>query len=1173
MASYLPNHQGYIPQLEPFTPDYKFLSDVLQKRQDRYDRNYNAINNLYGQVVYAPLTRDDNKEKRDQYANDISNSLKQVSGLDLSLQQNVETAKALFKPFYEDDKLVEDLFRTRRYKEEMKNMNDMKNSSIKARRDNYWTYGDRFLQQNMNKFKTLSESEAYKLPMPEYVKNPNLFEEGQRLLSDPNLDGDTSDAMVIEYTDLEGDYIITYKNGQAMTNFPYIDENGDTKYKNWGTEWLAQALQDDPKIQRGYYVMGQVISEDWIQDNLNEFGGNRVATQKAWDDKILKEALDMEIVKLSETETALFGASLSAEGWEDYKASNGIVEGTAEAEILDRKRYELKLAQDTRNKLNNRILNQKAPTDDEQSYHQKALNAFMSMKIGEDMNAAAIKYAQGTSKRDIKPNDAVIANKRMIFDQAEREANNAFKWDLEEQKHQNALELQKLKNEGKDGTTNKNSNSQQITSLLDDIVLSGNLNLTGVPTEENPNQIGSNFEALQGGFVATKKMKLGQINLLYNNIKLAQQTWSGSSGAGYIELSLNGGKKKAYTLEEAMVELLKPENSSELDRLYEQAKKWTNETDEVETENGNVTFQRFSPDDPGWNMYIGDDPNTEEKEGTPLRILLATNEMEIMGNTIRLPQILTDYKLTMQKSFRYLKGTNSGSEYAINARNGYLDRVAPVGVISLMQRGISVGDLYAPEDAVRPDGSSHWEWVENQLKSIGMLKTDDQIAADGQTGMSLRQRIHSTELDYLNDTDYRNFMMLSLEGFQTGGKNSDGSFYTDDNGNERMRADLNKYFWDDTEGAYQHMSLSGWNSLRGEVWKFDKKNGWYFDSIEAQNLINKHMEIMDNDLNMLWSGDQAHLKENGIPYPTVVQDVFMLDNDELGSGLMVYPQSNTLVDTRSLSTSASENLEGVIKAYQAPDATTIIAGGDFSTEFPEDTTDDQIAKQILGIILGETRKGLNTDLESGQTSYNLLWTQAGGGTDSREDRDGDGIDEYYSLYQFDFMTEEGAKLLQRFKNITGTTYVDGKLKNDVKFEDSDLYKTGKLSVLVEQEFDKFNNTKNLMSNRPDGMALLINEIDQYEPNAIPNGGKMIAYKGANGQIMLKTESQFFNPISGNIEWDPGLITTRVIDPQMVAAEIAQTLYDLQILSDNNKLTQDAWKKFKLAEAENEKNNQ
>ena len=93
------------------------------------------------------------------------------------------------------------------------------------------------------------------------------------------------------------------------------------------------------------------------------------------------------------------------------------------------------------------------------------------------------------------------------------------------------------------------------------------------------------------------------------------------------------------------------------------------------------------------------------------------------------------------------------------------------------------------------------------------------------------------------------------------------------------------------------------------------------------------------------------------------------------------------------------------------------------------------------------------------------------------------------------------------------------------------------------------------------------------PQPIPNGGKMIAYKGADGQLMLKTESQYFNPQSGNIEWDPGLITDRVIDPNMVAAEIAQTLHDLQILANNNKITQAAWKKYKLAEAENEKNKQ
>ena len=61
MATFLPQVQTIIPQLETFTPDYKFLQDVLETRQDRYDTNYNALNDLYGKIVYADLSRDDNK--------------------------------------------------------------------------------------------------------------------------------------------------------------------------------------------------------------------------------------------------------------------------------------------------------------------------------------------------------------------------------------------------------------------------------------------------------------------------------------------------------------------------------------------------------------------------------------------------------------------------------------------------------------------------------------------------------------------------------------------------------------------------------------------------------------------------------------------------------------------------------------------------------------------------------------------------------------------------------------------------------------------------------------------------------------------------------------------------------------------------------------------------------
>ena len=69
MATYLPGVQAFVPQTQTFTPDYKFLQNVLSVRQDRFDSNYKEINKLYGQVVYAPLSRADSKEKRNQYAN------------------------------------------------------------------------------------------------------------------------------------------------------------------------------------------------------------------------------------------------------------------------------------------------------------------------------------------------------------------------------------------------------------------------------------------------------------------------------------------------------------------------------------------------------------------------------------------------------------------------------------------------------------------------------------------------------------------------------------------------------------------------------------------------------------------------------------------------------------------------------------------------------------------------------------------------------------------------------------------------------------------------------------------------------------------------------------------------------------------------------------------------
>ena len=99
MATYLQGVTDYIPDYQPFQPDFNFYANVLQTKQNQYDKNYNAINNVYSDIINAPLTHNLNKEKKDKLLKQIDNNLKKVSSLDLSLEQNVNQATQVFRPF------------------------------------------------------------------------------------------------------------------------------------------------------------------------------------------------------------------------------------------------------------------------------------------------------------------------------------------------------------------------------------------------------------------------------------------------------------------------------------------------------------------------------------------------------------------------------------------------------------------------------------------------------------------------------------------------------------------------------------------------------------------------------------------------------------------------------------------------------------------------------------------------------------------------------------------------------------------------------------------------------------------------------------------------------------------------------------------------------------------
>ena len=69
MASYIQGLTDYIPKAEPYKPNFDFLNTVLATRQARYDSALNQLSGAYGSILYADLTRDDNRVSRDNFLN------------------------------------------------------------------------------------------------------------------------------------------------------------------------------------------------------------------------------------------------------------------------------------------------------------------------------------------------------------------------------------------------------------------------------------------------------------------------------------------------------------------------------------------------------------------------------------------------------------------------------------------------------------------------------------------------------------------------------------------------------------------------------------------------------------------------------------------------------------------------------------------------------------------------------------------------------------------------------------------------------------------------------------------------------------------------------------------------------------------------------------------------
>tara|TARA_R110000796_G_scaffold48685_2_gene116754 strand:+ start:1225 stop:4416 length:3192 start_codon:yes stop_codon:yes gene_type:complete len=435
MATYVPGTETYLPDIKPFTPDYKFLSAVLDTRQDKYTSNWKATNDVYNKVVYADLSRGDTTEQRDQYVENLAPSLEKIAGMDLSLAQNADSAKAVFAPFFEDDLIVRDMVYTANYRKEMDYADRLLRSSDQSQRDKYWEEGRRALQYRMEDFVNGTPEEAMSAPILKYTEDANLFKLSQQVL------GEMKPPLKIKMdtygTNPDGsvntDWIVTQQNGELVTG-PAL-------------QYIQEALQNDPRVQQAYQTEAYVASRDFAAVEMKEGRASSVKQgQNAWAQNIFAQVDAQNAIIVAETQKILTKQNKTNEDWDTYQKINGIIPGSDEDKSKKEQlsAYEATKA-DLQNQMQVREILDTPAADDIESNLNRAYQLIMHSEMQNDMVKAAQNYSMRDMESTMRVNKYALQEKQQKYDMAQIRARAINAQNLEATKQANRIDLAKQK--------------------------------------------------------------------------------------------------------------------------------------------------------------------------------------------------------------------------------------------------------------------------------------------------------------------------------------------------------------------------------------------------------------------------------------------------------------------------------------------------------------------------------------------------------------------------------------------------------------------------------------------------------------------------------------------------------------------------------------------------------
>lgn len=308
MATYINGITDYIPQLQPFRPDYNFLGNVLQTKQTKYDAAKKQISELYGSLLNGPLTKDSNIQRRDAFFKAIDNDLKKISGLDLSLQQNVDQAENVFKGFIEDKYMMKDMVWTKQFEGNVQKHENLKNCTDPAKCGDLqaWDEGLQELYYKREEFKKTSDEESLGFSVPEYS---GYFNWQKKAMTEALDKGYT-----VTNDTIKGGYKVHDENGKLVQGGLY------SLYKN--------AYGNDPRVNSNYATKAYVTRKSTVAQMAAQYGSEEEA-EKVYIQKVMNDGIKTASKQLKE-QTDYYDQLNNKQLWFEKKDKSG--KGLTDAE-------------------------------------------------------------------------------------------------------------------------------------------------------------------------------------------------------------------------------------------------------------------------------------------------------------------------------------------------------------------------------------------------------------------------------------------------------------------------------------------------------------------------------------------------------------------------------------------------------------------------------------------------------------------------------------------------------------------------------------------------------------------------------------------------------------------------------------------------------------------------